>query len=203
MIAGRGFLMPGSCPVGKRRIGSRTIPVRCAIALENPSWIGVDSREARDTLNKDYRGLPELGYPPPGGGLLRRHGKQLPGCRDKGCAMRTIGCRFLLRLSLFVLCLGLTTAPALAGGPPCEQSDPAVCDGVCFQAGFVCTASPVGPCRCEPDTGDGFPPAGVDLSPTVGLVLVDVIGIGPVELHVSGETLLQFSDPQFDPVSAH
>jgi len=80
---------------------------------------------------------------------------------------------------------------------PCGRNPFPVCGpGRCPVASQQCVPSPAtGQCTCV----GPFPPAGTDLSPTVGTFRVDVFGVGPVDTGVSGQTLLQWQNPQTDP----
>jgi hypothetical protein len=53
-----------------------------------------------------------------------------------------------------------------------------------------------GTCVCEAAV---FPPANTDLSPTVGIIRVDVMGVGIVDVKVWGETLLGWQNAHTDP----
>ena len=80
----------------------------------------------------------------------------------------------------------------------CDQSDPATCGGECPNPDDLCLADATGTaCRCQPV----FPPEGTDLSPTVGIFRMEVLGVGEVDAKVHGETLLAWQNPQHDPAT--
>ena len=102
---------------------------------------------------------------------------------------------------------------------PCNRSpfpvcSPGDCPGTCVGSTVACHANAdcpagatcVGVKQCVPNNSNdtceckpGFPPIGTDLSPTTGILRVDVTGLGTVDTSVAGNTLLRWQNPVTGP----